>query len=58
MSESDSAGLALLIELLSIARETKRALRYENIPEQIQELARLSDVEALLTAGLPLAGTR
>lgn len=49
VSESDSSGLALLIEWLSIAKDARRALRYENIPEQLQELARLSDVEALLT---------
>ncbi len=49
--DSDSSGLALLIEFLSIARQSKRALRYENIPEQIQELARLSEVESLLKEG-------
>lgn len=54
VAESDSAGLALLIEWLSVAKESKRALRYENIPEQIQELARLSEVEMLLTSGMPL----
>jgi phospholipid transport system transporter-binding protein len=51
VSESDSSGLALLIEWLSIAKEARRSLHYENIPEQLQELARLSDVEPLLTAG-------
>jgi phospholipid transport system transporter-binding protein len=51
VSESDSAGLALLIEWLSVAKQAGRALRYENVPEQIQELARLSEVEALLQAG-------
>jgi ABC-type transporter Mla MlaB component len=40
-----------LIEYLSIAKEAKRALHYENIPAQIQELARLSEVEALLNTG-------
>jgi phospholipid transport system transporter-binding protein len=49
VSESDSSGLALLIEWLSIAKSARRALRYENVPEQIQELARLSDVDGLLT---------
>jgi phospholipid transport system transporter-binding protein len=48
VSQSDSSGLALLIEWLSIAKEARRTLRYENIPEQIKELARLSDVEGLL----------
>jgi phospholipid transport system transporter-binding protein len=47
---SDSSGLALLIEWLSVAHEGKRALRYENMPSQLHQLARLSEVEELLTA--------
>ena len=49
VKDSDSSGLALLIEWLSIARAAKRALRYENIPVQLHQLARLSEVEELLT---------
>ena len=49
--DSDSSGLALLIEWLSIARTEHKDLRYENIPAQLHQLARLSDVEELLTAG-------
>ncbi len=45
---SDSSGLALLIEWLSVAKAAGRALRYENIPSQLQQLARLSEVEELL----------
>jgi phospholipid transport system transporter-binding protein len=45
---SDSAGLALLIEWLSVAREAGRSLRYENIPSQIHQLADLSDVLPLI----------
>ena len=51
VSDSDSAGLALLIEWLSIAKAAGRSLRYENIPAQLLQLARLSEVEELLTAG-------
>ena len=51
VKDSDSSGLALLIEWLSVARAAKRNLRYENIPAQLLQLARLSDVEELLTAG-------
>ncbi len=51
VKDSDSSGLALLIEWLSIARAARRSLRYENIPAQLHQLARLSDVEELLTAG-------
>ena len=48
VSAGDSAGLALLVEWLSVARSVKRPLRYENIPSQLQQLARLSEVEELL----------
>jgi phospholipid transport system transporter-binding protein len=47
---SDSAGLALLIEWLGEAKGAKRTLRYENVPVQLQQLARLSEVEELLIA--------
>jgi phospholipid transport system transporter-binding protein len=45
---SDSAGLALLIEWLSVAREAGRTLRYENIPSQLRQLADLSDALPLI----------
>jgi phospholipid transport system transporter-binding protein len=45
---SDSAGLALLIEWLSVAKAGGHTLRFENIPSQLQQLARLSEVEELL----------
>src|SRR5579863_9653591 len=47
---TDSAGLALLIEWLSVARGAKRPLHYENVPAQIHQLAILSDVDELLIA--------
>jgi phospholipid transport system transporter-binding protein len=48
VTASDSAGLALLIEWLSVAKAANHALRFENIPSQLQQLARLSEVEELL----------
>lgn len=48
---SDSSGLALLIEWLSIAKAAGRGLRFENLPTQLQQLARLSEVEELLVPG-------
>jgi phospholipid transport system transporter-binding protein len=51
VSDSDSSGLALLIEWMSVAKAGNRSLRYENIPAQLQQLARLSEVEELLSAG-------
>ena len=51
VTASDSSGLALLVEWLSVAKVASHALRYENIPSQLQQLARLSEVEELLVPG-------
>ena len=51
VTASDSSGLALLIEWLSVAKAAGRTLRFENIPSQLQQLARLSEVEELLVSG-------
>lgn len=48
ITASDSSGLALLIEWLSVAKGAGRALRYDNMPSQLHQLARLSEVEELL----------
>ena len=48
VTSSDSAGLALLIEWLSVAREAGRKLRYENVSAQIKQIAGLSEVDELL----------
>jgi phospholipid transport system transporter-binding protein len=50
VTDSDSSGLALLIEWLSVAKESQRSLRYENMPTQLQQLAGLSEVEGLFTS--------
>jgi len=51
VKDSDSSGLALLIEWLSVAKAAHRTLRYENVPVQLKQLAGLSDVEELLISG-------
>ncbi|MEP6548895.1 MAG: STAS domain-containing protein [Gammaproteobacteria bacterium] len=51
VTASDSSGLALLIEWLSVAKDDAKVLRYENIPTQLHQLARLSEVEELLVPG-------
>ncbi|HEY4445843.1 MAG TPA: STAS domain-containing protein [Steroidobacteraceae bacterium] len=48
VTASDSAGLALLIEWLSVAKSAGRTLRFDNVPSQLRQLARLSDVEELV----------
>ena len=45
----DSAGLALLIDWLAWARAAGRVLRFVSPPGALLALARLSDVEALLS---------
>jgi phospholipid transport system transporter-binding protein len=55
---SDSSGLALLIEWLSVARNAQRSVHYENMPAQLHQLARLSEVEELLIAAEPAVAAR
>jgi phospholipid transport system transporter-binding protein len=48
----DSAGLAVLIEWLRRARSLHKQLHYEELPEELRSLARISDLEPLLTRGV------
>ena len=49
--EGDSAGLALLIEWIRRARKQKQQLQFKNLPSQIAALARISQVDELLSNG-------
>ena len=49
--EGDSAGLALLIEWLRLARQNKQDIHFANVPAQIAALAVISEVEELLAPG-------
>ena len=51
VSEADSAGLAVLVEWLATARLRKTTIHYEGIPAQILAVARISDLDELLTDG-------
>jgi phospholipid transport system transporter-binding protein len=48
VTASDSSGLALLLEWMSVAKEAGRSLQYDNMPPQLYQLAHLSEVDALL----------
>lgn len=50
LTESDSAGLSVLIEWKGEAARRGIALVYRGLPESLGRLARISDVEALLRA--------
>ena len=47
--EGDSAGLALLIEWLRLANQHKQKIEFRNLPAQLSALARISEIEDLLT---------
>jgi phospholipid transport system transporter-binding protein len=53
VGESDSAGLALLIEWLRLARQSSRKIQFANVPGQIEALARISEVEDLIGTPTP-----
>lgn len=47
VANTDSAGLALMIEWIRCARRYKTQLRFNNIPRQLLNLAKLSGLEDL-----------
>jgi len=51
VTKSDSAGLALLLEWVNWGRHYVHEIRYRNVPEQIQAIAKISEVSDLLAAG-------
>jgi len=52
VTAADSAGLAVLLDWLRIAKSAGRPLRYTNLPAGLLALARISEVEGLLTHGV------
>lgn len=46
---ADSAGLALMIEWLQLARAAKRQLVFTNIPEQVSHLIRVNGLERVFS---------
>ena len=49
VSAGDSAGLAVLLQWLAWARRRSVALSFVRIPESIRAMARISEIESLLT---------
>jgi len=48
---ANSAGLALLLEWLDIARERGVTLTYRNLPDSLVRIAAVSNLESLLPVG-------
>lgn len=52
ISHSDSAGLAVLLDWMSIMRREGRPLCFANLPPGLLAVARISGVEAMLQKGV------
>lgn len=56
VTDSDSAGLALLLEWVTWANHTVREIRFDGMPERIMAIAKTTEVDQLLTRGERWAG--
>ena len=56
VDETDSAGLALLLEWITWANHTVREIRFTEMPEKIEAIARTTEVDHLLKRGERWAG--
>jgi phospholipid transport system transporter-binding protein len=48
VSRADSAGLAVLLDWLAWGRRRSRAVAFENLPDSLLAIARISEVDELL----------
>ena len=48
VTHTDSAGLALLLEWMTLARDKQLQIHFRNLPEQLWEIAKVSDLEDIL----------
>jgi len=51
VTQTDSAGLALLLEWITWANHTVREIRFEGMPDKIHAIAKTTEVDSLLTRG-------
>ena len=45
ITESDSAGLAVLLDWLGAAQRRQTTLRFSNVPERLNAIAQISEIE-------------
>jgi len=50
VTRADSAGLAVLLDWLAWGRRNSRTISLENLPASLVAIARISEVDGLLTA--------
>jgi len=51
VTDTDSAGLALLLEWITWANHTVREIRFDGMPEKIDAIAKTTEVDDLLKRG-------
>ncbi|MEM7501171.1 MAG: STAS domain-containing protein [Pseudomonadota bacterium] len=51
VESTDSAGLSLLLEWITWANHTVREIRFTGMPDKIEAIARVTEVEELLKRG-------
>lgn len=56
VTEADSAGLALLLEWITWANHTVREITFTDVPERINAIAKVTEVDNLLKRGERWAG--
>jgi phospholipid transport system transporter-binding protein len=52
VTRADSAGLAVLLDWLAWGRRNRRVITLENLPPSLVAIARISEVDGLLTAAV------
>lgn len=52
IAASDSAGLCVLLDWLTIAKRSHRTLRLSGLPDQLMALARITNVDKMLERGV------
>lgn len=56
VTDTDSAGLALMLEWITWANHTVREIRFVSVPEKIDAIAKTTEVDHLLKRGERWAG--
>jgi phospholipid transport system transporter-binding protein len=51
VTRADSAGLAVLLDWLAWGRRRSRGIKLENLPDSLLAIARISEVDGLLSSG-------
>lgn len=48
VTRTDSAGLALLLEWMTLARKKELQIHFRNLPAQLWDIAKVSDLEGII----------